>query len=311
MRRITATTIAGLLLLTGITPATATTAPTPKPKVQISTEGGFVAPSFLTTRLPGLTGYASGLVLTNDVVTTMERPDLLQLNQRAADINRLRKYAAAIHAAAVPPAGGWGFPGVADVPNTRIILRFTGMTTNISVYALEFTNGPGVSAAQRAARLKLSRAVAALDKYVQSLKAKVYQPTKYEAWIFADIIPPEKVGLANPASVFCESMGGILGIVTDPDGSQRGTCTLPDSSVIDEWEYFRSESKSMGTWPAGITAPTSACTVLSAASVKDQLKSPNLSGRWVLATGQAVPLVLRPSLPGEHPCQRLSVGLPK
>lgn len=48
------------------------------------------------------------------------------------------------------------------------------------------------------------------------------------------------VGLANPASVFCEEQGGQVEIVEDADG-QRGICVLPDGRRIDEWEYYRSE----------------------------------------------------------------------
>ncbi len=47
--------------------------------------------------------------------------------------------------------------------------------------------------------------------------------------------------IANPASVFCGDHGGKLEIVTADDGSQSGTCTLPDGTKCDEWAYFRGE----------------------------------------------------------------------
>jgi hypothetical protein len=47
------------------------------------------------------------------------------------------------------------------------------------------------------------------------------------------------IGLANPASVFCEEQGGTVEIVADEDGNQRGNCQLADGSEIDEWEYWR------------------------------------------------------------------------
>jgi putative hemolysin len=49
------------------------------------------------------------------------------------------------------------------------------------------------------------------------------------------------VGLANPASVYCEENGGTLTIVTAEDGSQSGICTLPDGTECDEWAFFRGE----------------------------------------------------------------------
>ncbi len=45
------------------------------------------------------------------------------------------------------------------------------------------------------------------------------------------------VGLANPASVFCEEQGGTVDIV-DEAGGQVGYCNLPDGTRVEEWEYF-------------------------------------------------------------------------
>lgn len=45
------------------------------------------------------------------------------------------------------------------------------------------------------------------------------------------------VGLANPASVYCEEQGGTVEIVDEADG-QVGYCNLPDGTRIEEWEYF-------------------------------------------------------------------------
>lgn len=48
--------------------------------------------------------------------------------------------------------------------------------------------------------------------------------------------PP--IGLANPASAYCIEKGERLEIVNTPAG-QVGMCTLPDGSVIEEWELMR------------------------------------------------------------------------
>ncbi|MGG4603469.1 DUF333 domain-containing protein [Paenalcaligenes sp. Me131] len=47
-----------------------------------------------------------------------------------------------------------------------------------------------------------------------------------------------KVGMANPASVYCVDMGGTVSNQDQP-GGQVGICTLPDGSVAEEWELFR------------------------------------------------------------------------
>ena len=51
--------------------------------------------------------------------------------------------------------------------------------------------------------------------------------------------PAGTVGLANPASVHCEQLGGKLEIRTGKDGGQYGLCKLPDGRVCEEWGLFR------------------------------------------------------------------------
>ena len=48
------------------------------------------------------------------------------------------------------------------------------------------------------------------------------------------------VGLANPASVYCESRGGRVEIVTNANG-QQGICVLPDGTRVDEWDLWRAD----------------------------------------------------------------------
>ena len=49
------------------------------------------------------------------------------------------------------------------------------------------------------------------------------------------------VGLANPASVYCEEQGGTLDIRTDADSGQYGVCVFADGSQCEEWAFFRGE----------------------------------------------------------------------
>lgn len=48
-----------------------------------------------------------------------------------------------------------------------------------------------------------------------------------------------QVGMANPASVHCEKVGGKVVIEKDAQGNQKGICHLPDGTRVDEWELFR------------------------------------------------------------------------
>ncbi|CAA0105710.1 Uncharacterised protein [BD1-7 clade bacterium] len=48
------------------------------------------------------------------------------------------------------------------------------------------------------------------------------------------------VGMANPASVFCEDQRGKLVIITEGQG-QAGYCHFKDGSICEEWAFYRKE----------------------------------------------------------------------
>ncbi len=50
----------------------------------------------------------------------------------------------------------------------------------------------------------------------------------------------ESVGMANPASVYCNQNAGKSEIRNNEDG-QYGVCVFPDGSQCDEWKFFRKE----------------------------------------------------------------------
>jgi putative hemolysin len=51
---------------------------------------------------------------------------------------------------------------------------------------------------------------------------------------------PFGFGCANPASVYCTSLGYELEIVEEPEG-QVGMCIFPDGSKCEEWSFFKGE----------------------------------------------------------------------
>ncbi|TDY82951.1 UNVERIFIED_ORG: hypothetical protein C7429_101440 [Pantoea allii] len=53
---------------------------------------------------------------------------------------------------------------------------------------------------------------------------------------------PQLIGMANPASVYCQQMGGKLDIVKGSDG-KSGYCTLPGGERIEEWALYRRDNK--------------------------------------------------------------------
>ena len=50
--------------------------------------------------------------------------------------------------------------------------------------------------------------------------------------------PMHPVGMANPASVYCEQLGGTQVPVQSPQGV-RTDCKLPGGETIDEWDLWR------------------------------------------------------------------------
>ena len=50
-----------------------------------------------------------------------------------------------------------------------------------------------------------------------------------------------QVGIANPASIYCEQEGGQLEIRTDEQGNQIAFCIFADNSECEEWKFFRAQ----------------------------------------------------------------------
>jgi putative hemolysin len=85
--------------------------------------------------------------------------------------------------------------------------------------------------------------------------------------------PPPTAGIANPASVFCESNGGKLDLRTGTDGGVTGICMFPDGSECEEWSYFRGECKP-GASPSPAEASAAAPTAASQVPVALQVVAP-------------------------------------
>jgi uncharacterized protein len=77
------------------------------------------------------------------------------------------------------------------------------------------------------------------------------------------------VGMANPASVFCEEQGGRLEI-RDESGGQVGYCLFPDGSECEEWAFFRGECA-----PAALLCATLAADLEDRLGVPVEVTSPS------------------------------------
>ena len=51
------------------------------------------------------------------------------------------------------------------------------------------------------------------------------------------------LGTSNPAARYCEVLGYDYSIETDEAGNEIEICTLPDSSKVDAWDFYRGKVK--------------------------------------------------------------------
>jgi len=51
------------------------------------------------------------------------------------------------------------------------------------------------------------------------------------------------IGIANPASVYCQKEGGSLEIRKDENGGEYGVCIFENRKECEEWAFFRGECK--------------------------------------------------------------------
>ncbi|MBE1275433.1 DUF333 domain-containing protein [Enterovibrio baiacu] len=47
------------------------------------------------------------------------------------------------------------------------------------------------------------------------------------------------LNMANPASVYCDSVGGTSKTRKDEAGNAMSMCQLPDGTVVEEWALYR------------------------------------------------------------------------
>jgi len=300
------TTLSVLVVLAGVLPATVFASEV-KAHVVIAVEhvGGFVAPSFRNARLPDVVLYSDGRVLAARNIDGAVK----EMFQGSISPALLRSELAAFTRAAKTPSGGWGLPGVTDIPSTQVSVTQNGKHGLAVVYALGFTSN-NLSKEAVAARSYLTKTIAKLVALAG--KTRVYTPTSYElwpAWPSSMGTPPGSPD-NNPAALFCLSQYGTLvagKVLLDsptaaPDISTE-YCHLPDGSFVEEWKYFYQIGKNGITWPSEITPPTGICQSVAAKPFAYLLRTAGVK-QWLLPSGAMINLTWRPVLPGEIACKR-------
>ncbi len=135
--------------------------------LRVRQEGGFVPPERIVGRIPEVSVYADGRMITQGpqilVYPGPAMPNLLMRQLEPAAVGKLLDDALA---AGVRTGADLGSPGVADAPSTRIDVVRDGVTSTVSAMALReaMPDDPQLTADQRAARAKLATFLTRLDE---------------------------------------------------------------------------------------------------------------------------------------------------
>jgi hypothetical protein len=133
--------------------------------IRVRQEGGFVRPERIVGRIPTVSVYADGRIITEGPVTMVYPGAALpNLQVERIDPARVADLAEQGLRAGVRTGADLGTPGVADAPTTRIDVVTAGGRQTVSAVALgeAVPDDPNLTADQRTARAKLTGFVRSL-----------------------------------------------------------------------------------------------------------------------------------------------------
>jgi hypothetical protein len=166
VRAAAAATIAGTMILLAAGCARADGAPAADPTpyqydpdavvLRVQHVGGFVTPTMLLKRLPMVTYYGDGRVITEGPqIAIFPAPALPNVQVQQIDPAHLDTLVTRALDAGVGTKPDLGEPGVADLPTTRFTVFTSNGTQTLDAYALTDGELPGLGKEQQAARKKL------------------------------------------------------------------------------------------------------------------------------------------------------------
>jgi hypothetical protein len=234
--------------------------------------GGFISPSVLVGRVPMVSVYADGRVISEGPVAAVyPGPALPNVQERQIAPGVVQDLVDRAMAAGVAETSDLGSPPIADAPSTRFTVVTASNTYVREVYALQETPAQetpmtGVTAGQQAARAKLNDLLTALTDAASG------QSRAYVAAALAAVVAPwtgPQDGLVQPEvrwpgpALPGEQIGGA------PDGG----CVI---ATGDEMH-----------------------------ALLDAAGSANAATPWLTADGNRWSVILRPLLPDETGCADL------
>lgn len=220
--------------------------------LRVQQTGGFATPSTYVTRLPQVSVYADGRVITEGPqIAIFPGPALPAVQVQQIDPAAVRTLVDKAVAAGVRSGADLGQPPIADATTTRFTVRADAGVQTAEAYALtEASEGQaGVSAAQQAARAKLKALLDQLTDLPATLgTAGSAEPKPYEATTIAAVASPyvpgdEPATSAQPAvpwpgpALPGESLGGAgLSCVTVSGAAATAVlAAATDANAMTPW----------------------------------------------------------------------------
>ncbi|WP_104525007.1 hypothetical protein [Blastococcus atacamensis] len=259
--------------------------PAPRPEgpaavvLKVEEVGGYVPAAYAVARLPTVTVYSDGRVLTRAPgPAQFPEPAITALQVHRVDREGLRELVELAVEAGVTESGDLGAPSVTDLPDTRFELHAGAHDATRQVYALGIGSGPdrdgryGLTPEQADARERLSR----LIEQVQDL------PTGLEA---GEVSGPEPYAADAVAAVASEYVEPV-----------------DDQPRDQAWPGPPLGAGDPGVAECVLVTGDQVSTVLAAAASATD-RTP-----WTTADGRRWSVLLRPLLPHESGCDDLPRG---
>jgi hypothetical protein len=207
--------------------------------LRVENTGGFVSPSVTIGRLPLVSVYADGRVISDGpVIDIYPGPALPNLQEQRIDRRAVQDLVDRALAAGVAETSDLGSPPVADATSTRFTVVTASHTYVREAYALTETRaeGTGLTARQQDARTKLSDLVSAVTEPTASDESGPYRAATIAALATPWSDPQD--GLAQPdlpwpgPALPGEPAGGLpgLGCVTATGDQAQALLTAAASA---------------------------------------------------------------------------------
>jgi hypothetical protein len=160
--------------------------------IRVEYVDGFVPVEFNASRLPLLSVYADGRVLTQGPQPAIyPGPALPNIEERVISRDDVAKLAGLAIAAGVGSGADYGQPNVMDAPSTKFTVNTSDRAYQSSANALGIDSGGGLTSAQRKARQKLQDLIGQLTDLPSTLGSGAVGKSKpYEAVLVSVLASP-------------------------------------------------------------------------------------------------------------------------